>query len=388
MNLKRLAIISIVVSHLLLNQSVASASELPVLIADEASLDQVITEKMTEAGIAGVGAAIIIDKKLVWMKGYGFADQTQKLAFTPDTTMNIGSISKTFTGVAMMQAVQQGKLALDEDINHYLPFKLINPYYPEEKITLRQLATHTSGITDRWAVYQHSYHYDGQTGDSLAQFMRSYFTPEGAWYSKDNFLKAKPGQQREYSNIAAGLAGYIVERAVGQPLNLYTKQHLFKPLGMSHSAWFLSELKAEQHSKLYVSQNGMTIPIPLYQITTYPDGGVRTSVSDLSRFFIALLNGGEYQGVRILDKKLAEEMTRLQFTATSKPENLELNELNSGLFWATKMDVSLVGHAGSDPGIRTEMLANLKGDTAVNYYDGNCAAILCSCKQIPRTRST
>lgn len=133
MNLKRLAIISIVVSHLLLNQSVASASELPVLIADEASLDQVITEKMTEAGIAGVGAAIIIDKKLVWMKGYGFADQTQKLAFTPDTTMNIGSISKTFTGVAMMQAVQQGKLALDEDINHYLPFKLINPYYPEEK---------------------------------------------------------------------------------------------------------------------------------------------------------------------------------------------------------------------------------------------------------------
>jgi len=323
---------------------------------------------MTEAGIAGVGAAIIIDKKLVWMKGYGFADQTQKLAFTPDTTMNIGSISKTFTGVAMMQAVQQGKLALDEDINHYLPFKLINPYYPEEKITLRQLATHTSGITDRWAVYQHSYHYDGQTGDSLAQFMRSYFTPEGAWYSKDNFLKAKPGQQREYSNIAAGLAGYIVERAVGQPLNLYTKQHLFKPLGMSHSAWFLSELKAEQHSKLYVSQNGMTIPIPLYQITTYPDGGVRTSVSDLSRFFIALLNGGEYQGVRILDKKLAEEMTRLQFTATSKPENLELNELNSGLFWATKMDVSLVGHAGSDPGIRTEMLANLKGDTAVIVF--------------------
>ena len=72
---------------------------------------------------------------------------------------------------------------------------------------------------------------------------------------------------------------------------------------MSHSAWFLSELKAEQHSKLYVSQHGMTIPIPLYQITTYPEGGVRTSVLDLSRFFIALLQGVEYLGGRILDKK-------------------------------------------------------------------------------------
>lgn len=89
----------------------------------------------------------------------------------------------------------------------------------------------------------------------------------------------------------------------GRPLNLYAKQQVLKPLGMSHSAWFLSELKAEQHSKLYVSQHGMTIPIPLYQITTYPVGGVRTSVSDWSRFFIALLQGGEYQGIRILDKK-------------------------------------------------------------------------------------
>ena len=88
---------------------------------------------MDEAGIVGLGAAIIVDKKVVWMKGYGFADRARAVPFTPDTVMNIGSISKTFTGVALMHAVQEGKLSLDEDINAYLPFKVVNPHYPNEE---------------------------------------------------------------------------------------------------------------------------------------------------------------------------------------------------------------------------------------------------------------
>ena len=88
---------------------------------------------MDEAGIVGLGAAIIVDKKVVWMKGYGFADKARAVPFTPDTVMNIGSISKTFTGVAMMRAVQEGKLSLDEDINSYLPFKVVNPHLSERE---------------------------------------------------------------------------------------------------------------------------------------------------------------------------------------------------------------------------------------------------------------
>ncbi len=100
---------------------------------------------MDEAGIMGLGAAIIVDKKVLWMKGYGFADKEHAVPFTSDTVMNIASISKTFTGVALIRAVQEGKLALDEDISTYLPFKISNPHHPNDKITLRQLATHTSG---------------------------------------------------------------------------------------------------------------------------------------------------------------------------------------------------------------------------------------------------
>src|SRR5688572_26882646 len=114
------------------------------------AIDTCVENKMKASGMVGVGAAIIIDNKVVWSKGYGYADKESKLPFTVNTIMNIGSISKTFTGVCLMKAVEEKKLSLDEDINKYLPFKVVNPFFPNEKITLRQIATHTSSLTDRY----------------------------------------------------------------------------------------------------------------------------------------------------------------------------------------------------------------------------------------------
>lgn len=335
-----------------------------------ASVDEVVQQRMEDGGMVGVGAAIIVDKKIVWMNGYGFADKEHAIAFTPDTVMNIGSISKTFTGAALMRAVQEGKVSLDEDINSYLPFKVINPHFPDQPITLRQLATHTSGILDRPSVYESTYHYGGDTPEALGDFLQSYFSRDGKHYSNDNFLKTKPGTHREYSNIAAGLAGYIVELAVGEKLNVYTRRHIFAPLQMSNSGWFLSEIPPAKHARLYVAQ-GVRIPIPLYEGTTYPDGGVRTSVSDLAKFFIALLNDGKYGGARILDKKSVDEMLRFQYTSANKPENVNLqgeDSVNSGIFWATKFDVTKIGHNGSDPGVRTIMLADPNKEIGVILF--------------------
>ena len=328
----------------------------------DAALDALVTGQMVEAGIVGLGAAVIVDRQVVWMKGYGFADWQRTRPFTPDTVMNVGSIAKPVVGVAMMRAVQEGKLALDEDINAYLPFRVVNPHRPQEKITLRHLATHTSGITDRPEVYFRTYHYGGDSPEPLGRFLEQYFTRGGAHYAPDNFLDARPGERRDYSNIGAGLAGYIVERAFGEPLNVYTRKHVFEPLGMTRTAWFLSEVDLANHSTLFVSQNGMSIPIPLYGGTTYPDGGLRTSVADLSKFFIALLDDGQHAGVRILDEEKAAEMLRFQFTDANRPQNYPATEGNSGLFWRTKFDGTRVGHGGNDPGLQTDMLA----DTARN----------------------
>lgn len=345
----------------------AAHSQVPA--ADVAApIDSFIAKRMEESGIMGVGAAIIVDGKMVWSKGYGFADKANGVPFTPDTVMNVGSISKTVTGVAMMRAVQEGKLSLDDDINKYLPFKVVHPHFPNERITLRQLATHTSGIADRWTVYRDSYHFGGDAPQALGDFLKSYFVPGGQAYAKDNFVNAKPGTHREYSNIGAGLAGYITEIAVGEKLNTYTQRHIFAPLGMHNSGWFLSDIAPARHARLYVAQEGMTVPILQYGLTTYPDGGLRTSVADLSKFFAALLNDGAVAGARILDAKTVQEMIRFQYNEANKPINVKLDKENSGLFWSTKMSVTRVGHGGSDPGLKTEMLANLSRDTGVILF--------------------
>ena len=335
-----------------------------------ASIDGLVQQKMADGGMVGVGAAIIVNRQIVCTRGYGFAKKENATPFTADTVMNIGSISKTFTGVALMRAVQDGKLSLDEDINAYLPFKVVNPHQPGEAITLRQLATHTSGITDRQSVYEGTYRFGNGTPEALGEFLESYFTLAGRHYSADNFLKTRPGTHREYSNIGAGLAGYIVERAVGEKLNTYARRHIFAPLGMGNSGWLLSEIPPGKHAQLYVAQ-GLRIPIPNYELTTYPDGGVRTSVSDLARFFIALLNEGEYAGARILDRTTAEQMLRFQYTGANKPVNVNTSgedSVNSGIFWATKLDATRIGHNGSDPGVRTMMLSDLDKEVGVILF--------------------
>ena len=328
-------------------------------------IDTFIEKRMKEAGMVGIGAAIIIDNKVVWSKGFGYADRENKRPFTVNTIMNIGSISKTFTGVCLMKAVEEKKLSLDEDINHYLPFRVVNPFFPDEKITLRQIATHTSGIADRYPLYSDTYYKMGETPEPLGEFLKNYFEPAGKHYSKENFYNNKPGTAREYSNIAAGLAGYIVELVTGKKLNEYSREHIFKPLGMKNTGWHFSEINLSRHAKLYDKKGDTTSPVQLYALTTYPDGGVRTTVTDLSKFFTALLNEGEYNGVRILQKETVREMTRFHFTADSKPANVNFQKLNSGIFWATKFGGTRMGHAGSDPGVKAEMLSDLSKEVAV-----------------------
>lgn len=269
-----------------------------------------------------------------------------------------------------MRAVQDGKLSLDEDINKYLPFKVANPAFPNEPITLRQLATHTSSITDRGSVYAGAYHFGRDAPETLGDYLKDYFALDGKNYSKENFLNTKPGTHREYSNIAAGLAGYIVEVAVGEKFNLYTKRTIFTPLKMDSTGWLMSEVDLAKHSNLYLAQ-GLAVPIQLYGLSTYPDGGLRTSVRDLSRFFIALLNDGTYEDGRILDRKSVEEMLRFQFGATNKPDNVKLSgegSLNSGIFWATKEALTRIGHNGADPGLVTMMLSDVDKQIGVILF--------------------
>lgn len=332
-------------------------------------IDSIITTEMNRTGIVGLSAAVIVDKKVAWKKGYGFSDRENRIPFTTSTLMNIASVSKTITGACIMKAVEQGKVSLDEDINTYLPFKIINPYHPDSKITLRNLATHTSGLADRYPLYTDSLYTYGKDAElPLSDFLKNYFVPGGKYYSRENFIDHEPGTYREYSNIGAGLAGYIVELRTGMKLNQYSRKYIFKPLGMARTGWFLSEVDLKSHTRLYSKDSSTIKQIPLYGCVTYPDGGVRTSVDDLSRFFILLLQNGSYKGKQLFREKDIREMLRFQFTGDHKPDNVNPDKLNSGIFWATKMGGKRIGHNGSDPGVRTFMLSDLNQEIAVILF--------------------
>jgi len=381
---------------------ISLAQPAPAPTADDAdgerSLDTRIRQHMADGGLVGIAAAIIVDGKVAWRAGYGYADREARTPFTTATVMNIASISKTMTGAAMMRAVEQELLSLDADINLALPFKVRNPHRPDTPITLRQLATHTSGITDRAPVYARGYHFGGDAPQALGDFLAGYLVADGADYAKENFLDVAPGSHREYSNIGAALAAHIVERATGQPLNVYTREKFFVPLGMSHTRWFMSEAPMDDHATLYISEHDLQLPILAYGLVTWPDGGLRTSVDDLSKFFIALLDGGKNAGARVLARASVNDMLRFQFTAERKPDNVDIAEKNSGLFWQTKFNMRYVGHGGSDPGLKTEMLAtpaldigvilftNTSGETTNKAYVGILKALFAHAESLRAER--
>jgi CubicO group peptidase (beta-lactamase class C family) len=223
----------------------------------------------------------------------------------------------------------------------------------------------TSSITDRWEVYATTYRFGNASREPLGEFLAQYFSPTGRHYAPDNFLDAAPGTQRDYSNIGAALAGYIVERVQGQSLPRHTRTHIFAPLGMTSTGWTAEEIAPENLSTQFVSQNGMAIPIQQYTSTTYPDGALLTSVADLSKFFIAMLTDGSHEGTRILDATHAAAMVRFQFHDGNRPENFPPEDGNSGLFWRTRMNGALVGFGGNDPGVQAEMLATVARDVGV-----------------------
>ncbi len=332
------------------------------------NIDSFINQKVGKSGIIGLGAAIILDKDLVWKQAYGYADKENKILFTPNTIMNIGSISKTITGVCLMRAIEYKKLSLDEDINKYLPFKVNSAFFPEDKITLRQLATHTSGISDQSPLYDSSYYYGGDSPEALGEFLKNYFDPKGKYYKKENFLNYRPSTHNNYSNIATALAGYIIEIVTGEKLNEYSKRLIFQPLHLNNTGWFLSEINVEHHTKLYNKETDSTTTIKLYGLTTYPDGGVRTSVLDLSKFLICILQKGQLNGAQILTNESVEEMLKPEFNASNRPDNMDIIKDNMGILWAIKDGGSKIDHRGADPGVNTYMYYDIKKQVGVILF--------------------
>jgi CubicO group peptidase (beta-lactamase class C family) len=316
--------------------SCAPKSSAPQSIAE---LDAYIAKEVQAAQYPGFSLAIVVNDKMVWSKGYGVSNLTTRAPVTADTPFMLGSVSKVVTGTALMQLLEAGKIDLDADINTYLPFKIQNPR-ASGKITLRHLATHTSGLIDNKKTLAASYG-AGDSSITLEEFLKSYFTPSGSRYdAKLNFANAKPGTQFVYSNIAIGLAAYLLERQTGGSFDQFTNEHIFKPLGMNNTHWFLRDFK--NLNEIAFPYDAEYPDLTHYGYPTYPDGQLRSSANDMAKFLAAMMNGGTLNNTQILETKTLNAMLEPQFPDVPKDQP-------QGLFWTFKKG-GLIGHAGGDPG--------------------------------------
>ena len=194
-------------------------------------VDRVATAVMAERGCPSVSLAILQGGKLVYTHAYGLAriglDQNNPaLPATPEMRYSIGSISKQFTAAAILLLQEQGKLRLDDPVGKYVP-----GLTDGDKVTLREILSHTSGYQDYWPE------------DYLMTPMEQPTTAQAIldrWARKP--LDFPPGTQWQYSNTNYVLAGLIVERVSGQPLMQFLGDHIFHPLGM-RSVWDSDEAK-------------------------------------------------------------------------------------------------------------------------------------------------
>ncbi len=322
-----------------------------------------LQELYNTSELAGLSVAIVDNKKVLYKNSFGYSNINKNRKYTNHTIQNIGSISKTFIALAIMKAVEQGKLDLDTNINIYLPFKVEHPHYPDKPITVRHLATHTSGITDS-EVYFKSYVFDNPLQVNVSQYPDDYrsiieliktntkmdesvffentLSTSGSWYSLGNFIENPPGEKYEYSNIAAALAAFVVEKSTGISFENYTQKYIFDPLHMDATGWSFSDVNMQDHATLYYSKD---FEVSRYSLITKADGGLITSTSDFAKYLIEMMKGYKGKG-KLLSAKSYKEMFSLQ----SKHD--EINEAMSGILWGINNN-GTIGHTGGDPGILT-----------------------------------
>ncbi len=204
-------------------------------VAEAAKLDRYLKRKMRKASVPGLATAIVVGDEVVQIGSYGWADPGEQIPVTRETLFLIASVSKPVTATIAMRLVDRRLIALDDDINLYLPFEVRNPAYPDEPITLRHLLTHTSSISDD-AFYARITELVsvGDWPGSLTRFLTDYLTPGGRYYAADaSFDLVRPGTHAAYSNVGFALVGAVVESVAGISFESLSRAELFDLLGMT-----------------------------------------------------------------------------------------------------------------------------------------------------------
>jgi CubicO group peptidase (beta-lactamase class C family)/D-alanyl-D-alanine dipeptidase len=308
----------------------AAAPYAPVATA----LTSMIEREMRQKRIPGVSIALVDHGKTVWARGFGMARPSDSTLATANTVYRIGSVSKLFTDIGIMQLVERGELNLDAPITQYLPdFHPVNPF--GVAITLRQLMSHRAGLTREPPVGN----YFDSTDTALEHMVASL---------NGTTLVYAPGTRTKYSNAGIGTVGYVLQKLKGQPFARYLKQAVLFPTGLTSSAFepepaLVKRLAAGRMWTLH----GTEFTAPTFQLGMSPAGSMYSTVHDLVRFMQMLFARGQGANGAVLKRETLESMWQPQFGGT----------FGLGFALDTVGGHRVVGHGGAIYGFATEIRA-------------------------------
>lgn len=263
-------------------------------------IDAYIGKQLEVLDIPGAVLAIVEGNRIVHIKGFGLTRPGGAVP-TSDTPFILGSLTKSFTALAIMQLVEAGKIGLDDPIQLYLPWFRVADPTASGHITVRHLLTHTSGLSKQVGM---------QAIANLDDLPRA--GERQARSLANTKLTHQPGLVFEYSNMNYNLLGLIIEAASGEPYVDYVHEHIFISLEMRHS--YRSKAVAQQNGLAvgYRSWFGIPVADPDLPVPSgsLPSGGLISSTEDLSHYLIAYLNGGQYGGVQVLSPEGIAQLTK------------------------------------------------------------------------------
>jgi CubicO group peptidase (beta-lactamase class C family) len=317
---------------ILFTASVALAQTLPPDIT--AQVDKVF-EKWNRTDSPGCALGVYKDGQIVYKHGYGMANLNDDVTITPETVFHVASMSKQFTAASILLLQQQGKLSIDDDVHKYIPE--LGDF--GERITLRQMMHHTSGLRDQWSLLSLAgwrYSQDLITNDDVMSVI-----------TREKDLNFKPGERFMYSNTGFTLLGIVVERVSGMSLREFTTKNIFEPLGMTHTHFRDDHEEIIKHDALGYEQgvNGQTFRMSLTNFDTVGATSLHTTVEDLQ-----LWDENFYQP-RVGGPSLIEQMLHLD-----KLNDGELQDYAAGLEIGTYKGLPTVDHDGADAGYRSDLI--------------------------------
>jgi CubicO group peptidase (beta-lactamase class C family)/D-alanyl-D-alanine dipeptidase len=259
-------------------------------------LDALIEREVAGKQLPALSIALVDDQKVVWAKGYGFADPAAKTPATADTVYRIGAVTEFFTAVAVMQLVEQGVLDLDEPVTKYLPdFKPTNPF--GKPITLRHLLAERSGLVGEPPVGS----YFDPTAPTLANTVASL---------NQTTLLFEPGSRVKYSDAATATAGLVVEVTQKTPFARYLAEKVLAPAGMKSTGF---EARSGAAKGLMTTYHGREFPAPTFGLGVAPACGLYSSAGDLARFLSMLFAGGKGTAGQVVRPETLQRAWEVQF---------------------------------------------------------------------------